>query len=160
MTAPELPENALDDARRLIHAELRATLEAVGWTADRADLYPLLTPRVPSGWVDAATLSQQGVGLVATFPVGFAIDGNEAEQVKRLDAILAILWTRLEAVKVPAGLRLTAGSTLQVMTAGPAEFEIGGGPTTRSLALTVQVPLSPRTFCPTALTAPTGEPTP
>lgn len=156
---PDLPPNALDDARKLLHAELAATMVAVGWNADRADAYPPATVRVPGAWVDVPTLSAQGAGLLATFPLGFAVDGSERAQVTRLDALLAILWTRLEAVRIPEGTRLAAGSVLQVMTAGPEQLDIGG-PSTRSIALAVQVPISTRTFCPTALTDPTGDPTP
>lgn len=155
---PVLPDNAIDDARKLLHAELLATFAAVGWSAERALEYPPITPPTPGAWVDVPTLSAQGAGLVATFPIGVAVDGNERSQVARLDGLLAILWTRLEAVKIPEGLRLVAGSTLQVMTAGPEQLEIGGGPTVRSIALVAQVPVSVRTLCPTALTAPTGDP--
>ena len=156
---PELPENALDQARQLLHAELETTLERVSWSKERADLYPPATPHVPGAWVDVPTLSRQGNGLVATFPLGFAVDGTARAQVQRLDALIAILWQRLEAAKIPTGLLLPAGSTLDVMTAGPEQIDVGG-PTTRGLALTVQVPIGPRTLCPTALTAPeTGDPT-
>lgn len=154
-SVPELPDNALADARALLHAELVEVFRSVGWSTERALEYPVITPPVPGAWVDVPTLSAQGAGLVATFPLGFAVDGNERAQVARLDGLLAILWTRLERVKIPEGLRLAAGSTLQVMTAGPEAFDIGGGPTVRSIALTVQVPLSPRTLCPTALTTET-----
>jgi hypothetical protein len=155
---PALPPNAVDDARKLLHAELVGTFVTVGWSTEgRALAYPPITPPTPGGWVDVPTLSAQGAGLVLTFPIGVAVDGNERSQVERLDALLAILWQRLEAVKIPGGLRLTEGSTLQVMTAGPEPLEIGGGPTVRSVALVAQVPVSPRTLCPTALT---GENTP
>lgn len=156
---PNLPANALDDARTLLHGEIAATFVAVGWSAERVDRYPLLTPLTPGGWVDAATLSAQGAGLVATFPIVLTVDGNDRTQVKRLDALLAIAWQRLEALKIPAELRLQEGSTVQPMTAGPEQLDIGG-PTLRSLTLVVQVPISPRTLCPTALTTPTGEPAP
>lgn len=158
---PDLPGNALDDARTLLHAELLATFGRVGWSTDgRVHEYPVINPATPGAWVDVPTLSAQGRGLVATFPLGVVVDGNERAQVARLDALLAILWERLEAVRIPDDSpRLAAGSTLQVMTAGPEPFDIGGGPTTRSTALVVQVPLSPRSLCPTALTDP-GDPTP
>jgi len=149
---PELPPNALDDARKLLHGVLGLALERVGWTKARADLYPLATPKVPGAWVDVPTLSAQGQGLVATFLLGIAVDGAEQVQVKTLDALIAVLWELLEAVKIPNDSpRLAAGSTLQVMTAGPEPLDLGG-PTTRSLALTVQVPIGPRTLCPIALT--------
>lgn len=154
---PVLPDNALADARRLLHAELVATFVAVGWSAERAFEYPPVTPPTPGAWVDVPTLSAQGAGLVATFPIGVAVDGNERSQVARLDGLLAILWSRLEAVKIPEGLRLSQGSTVQVMTAGPEQLEIGGGAAVRSLALVAQVPVSPRTLCPQALTAPIGD---
>jgi hypothetical protein len=156
---PELPANALDDARALLHPELVATFAAVGWAgfAERLNPYPTPTPQVPGGWIDAATLSRQGNGLLATFPIVFTVDSNEREQIRRLDGLLAILWQRLEAVKIPHGLRLVEGSTLDVMTAGPEQLDIGG-PSVRSVTLVVQVPISPRTLCPTALTSPTGEP--
>jgi len=148
----ELPANALDDARKLLHGVLVLAFERVGWTTARAELYPLATPKVPGAWVDVPTLSAQGQGLVATFLLGIAVDGAEQAQVRRLDALMAVLWELLEAVKIPQGSpRLAAGSTLQVMTVGPELLDIGG-PTTRSLALTVQVPIGPRTLCPTALT--------
>lgn len=153
---PELPANALDDARGILHGVLAATFADVGWAVERVDRYPLLTPLTPGGWVDAATLSAQGAGLVATFPLVFAVDGSDRTQVERLDALLAIVWSRLEAVKIPAGLRLQAGSTVQPMTAGPQQLDIGG-PSVRSITLVVQVPISPRTLCPTALTDTTGE---
>jgi len=156
---PELPANALADARTLLHAELAATFVDVGWSAERVDPYPLLTPVVPGGWVDAATLSAQGAGLVATFPLVFTVDGNDRTQVERLDALLAIAWARLMAVKIPTGLRLAAGSTVSPMTAGPEQLDIGG-PSVRSITLVVQVPISPRTLCPATLTAPTGDPAP
>ena len=156
---PNLPANALDDARTLLHGVVEQTLVAVGWPKERADAYPPATVRIPGAWVDVPTLSAQGNGLVATFPIGLAVDGTDRAQVQRLDALLAILWSRLEAVRIPEGLRLQAGSTLQVMTAGPQQLDIGG-PSTRSIVLTVQVPITPRTLCPSALTNPTGDPTP
>lgn len=157
---PDLPGNALDDARTLLYAELLVTFERVGWSTEgRVHEYPVITPATPGAWVDAPTLATQGAGLVATFALGVVVDGNERSQVARLDALVAILWERLEDVKIPAGLTLTEGSTLQVATAGPEPFDIGGGPTTRSIALTVQVPVARRTLCPTALTTP-GDPQP
>jgi hypothetical protein len=154
---PELPENALDDARSLLHAELAATFTAVGWNPERVDRYPLLTPLTPGGWVDAPTLSAQGAGLVATFPIVITVDGSDRTQVRRLDALLAIVWARLLEVRIPTGLRLAAGSTVEPVTAGPEQLDIGG-PSTRSITLVVRVPIGPRTLCPTALTSPTGEP--
>ena len=156
---PDLPANALDDARSILHAELAATFTAVGWNAERIDRYPLLTPLTPGGWIDAPTLSAQGAGLVATFPVVFTVDGNDRTQVQRLDALLSIVWSRLMTVKIPGGLRLPAGSAVQPMTAGPEQLDIGG-PSVRSVTLVVQVPISPRTLCPTALTSPNGDTAP
>jgi hypothetical protein len=155
--APQLPPNALNEARELLHEVLVGVVTAVGWSKGRADAYPPATVKVPSSWVDAPTLSAQGNGLVATFPIGLAVDGTERAQVERLDAFIAMLWTRLEAVRIPDTAELLPkGSTLQVMTAGPEQLDVGG-PSTRALALTVQVPIGPRTLCPTALT---GDPTP
>ncbi|MEF3088054.1 hypothetical protein, partial [Bacillus altitudinis] len=87
-----------------------------------------------------ATISAQGAGLVATFPLVLAVDGNDRTQVERLDALLAVAWERASAVKIPAGLRLQEGSTLQPMTAGPEPLDIGG-PSVRSLTFVVQVPI-------------------
>lgn len=148
---PELPENALEDARALVHGAVAAAFTAIGWNAERVDRYPLLTPLSPGGWVDSPTLSTSGAGLVATFPVVFTVDGNDRTQVRRLDALLAVVWSRLLAVKVPANLRLTEGSTLEPLTAGPEQLDIGG-PSTRSITLVVRVPIGARTLCPTALT--------
>lgn len=153
---PDLPANALDDARTILHAELAATFTAVGWSPERVDRYPLLTPLTPGGWIDAPTLSAQGAGLVATFPIVFTVDGNDRTQVQRLDALLSIVWSRLLAVKIPAGLRLAAGSTVEPVTAGPEQLDIGTA-STRSITLVARVPISPRTLCPTALTDSTGE---
>lgn len=156
---PELPLNALDDARTLVHGAVAAAFTEIGWNAERVDRYPLLTPLTPGGWVDAPTLSAQGAGLVATFPVVFTVDGNDRTQVQRLDALLSLVWSRLLAVKIPAGLRLQEGSTVQPMTAGPEQLDIGG-PSVRSITLVVQVPISARTLCSIPLTAPTGDPIP
>jgi hypothetical protein len=156
---PDLPATALDDARTVLHGALAAAFTAVGWNADRVDRYPLMTPIVPGGWVDAATVSRQGAGLVATFPLVVTVDGNERTQVQRLDALVTIAWGNLTAVKIPDGLRLSTGSTVDVMTAGPEQLDIGG-PTVRSVTIVAQVSLAPRTFCPPELVTPTGEPTP
>lgn len=153
---PDLPANALDDARTILHGVLAATFTAVGWNPERIDPYPLLTPLTPGGWIDSPTLAASGAGLVATFPVVFAVDGNDRTQVQRLDALLSIVWTRLLAVRIPAGLRLAAGSTVEPVTAGPEQLDIGG-PSTRSITLVVRVPIGTRTLCPTVLTS-TGEP--
>lgn len=147
-----LPANALDDARMLLHAELAEAFEAVGWGAARADAYPPATPRAPGGWVDAATLSPQGTGLAATFPLMIAVDGTDRGQTERLDALLAILWERLHALRVPLDAdRLQRGSTLTLLTAGPDDVDLGGV-NVRALSFAVQVPIAPRTLCPTALT--------
>src|SRR4051812_40956995 len=79
---PDLPANALDDARAILHGVLAATFADVGWAVERVDRYPLLTPLTPGAWVDAATLSVQGAGLVATFPLVFAVDGSDRTQIE------------------------------------------------------------------------------
>jgi hypothetical protein len=151
MTEP-MPANALDDLRTLLHGELEATLARVGW-GGRADAYPPATIRTPGAWVDVATVSSQGQGAIATFPLVLAVDGTDADQVRRLDALLAIVWERLLALKVPADApRLPRGALLQLLTGGPDDLDLGGI-NTRALSITVQCPIAPRTLCPTALTA-------
>lgn len=154
MTEPlELPANALGDARTLLHGALAATFTRLGWTAEgRVQLYPQLTPVTPGAWVDAATLSVQGAGLTATFPLIVTVDGTDREQVRRLDAVTAVCWELLEAITLPNG------SVLQMLTAGPDQIDLGG-PSVRAVTFAVQVPIGPRTLCPTALTE-SGEPTP
>jgi hypothetical protein len=162
MSAPlELPANALADARALLLGELVAVFARVGWEPERARELPLLPVPVPGGWVDVPTVSTQGQGTVATFPIIVAVDGAHAEQVKRLDAITAALWERLYAFRIPDDApRLPRGSTLQLLTAGLDDLDLGSA-NARAVTLTVQIPLAPRTLCPTALTEPdTGEPTP
>jgi hypothetical protein len=154
----ELPANALDDARRLLHAELVEVFARVGWQAERVDLYPPAPVRVPSGWVDVATLSTQGQGAVATFPLIVAVDGTVRGQVERLDAITSALWERLFALTIPQDApRLPRGSTLQLLTAGLDDLDLGVA-SARAVTLTVQVPIAPRTMCPTALTEPETSP--
>jgi hypothetical protein len=147
-----LPANALDDARTLLHGVLADVFELIGWGRDRADRYPPPTIRTPCGWVDAATLSPAGNGLAATFPIMIAVDGTDRGQVTRLDALLAVTWERLYALKIPQDAeRLARGSTLTLLTAGPDDVDLGGV-NTRALSFAVQVPIAPRTLCPTALT--------
>lgn len=163
MTEPmPMPDNALDDVRVILHAELEATLARVGW-AGRADKYPPSAIRTPGAWVDAATVSTQGNGTIATFPLVIGVDGTDRDQVRRLDALLAIVWERLEAVTVPQGhARLVAGTRLAVLTGGPDDLDLGIA-NARALSITVQCPIRPRTLCPTALTAsdePSGDTAP
>jgi hypothetical protein len=151
MTEP-MPGNALDDLRTLVHGALEATLDRVGW-GGRADRYPPATIRTPAAWIDAATVSTQGQGVVATLPVVIGVDGTDADQVRRLDALLAIAWELLTAVVVPTDSpRLPPGSRLDLLTGGPDDLDLGGV-NTRALSITVQCPIRPRTLCPTALTA-------
>jgi hypothetical protein len=160
MTEPPegLPPNALDDARTLLHGVLADAFDAIGWGAARADRYPPSPIRAPGGWVDAATLSPAGQGLAATFPLMIAVDGTDRGQVTRLDALLAIVWERLTALRVPLDSeRLQRGSTLTLLTAGPDDVDLGGV-NTRALSFAVQVPIAPRTLCPTALTEGTPAP--
>ena len=154
MTEPHpLPDNALDDLRKLLHPVLEATLERVGW-GGRGDAYPPATIRTPGAWIDAATLSTQGQGATATFPLVFAVDGTDRDQVRRLDALTAIAWELLDALKVPDDSpRLPPGSRLSLLTAGPDDLDLGGV-NNRALTITVQLPIARRTFCPSALTAP------
>lgn len=148
-----LPANALGELRALVHAELVETFVRVGWGAERAELYPPATIRTPGAWVDAATVSTQGQGTVATLPVVIAVDGTDAGQVRRLDALTAIVWERLEAVKVPNDSELLPrGSLLSLLTGGPDDLDLGGL-NTRAVSITVQCPIRPRTLCPSALTA-------
>lgn len=152
MTEPvPMPDNALDDVRELLHAELEATCARVGWPG-RASKFPPERIVVPGAWVDVPTVSTQGQGAIATFPLVFGVDGIDRDQVRRLDALIAILWERLDAFKVPADApRLPPGARLQLLTAGPDDLDLGGV-STRALSMTVQIPIRPRTFCPTALT--------
>jgi hypothetical protein len=148
----ELPANALDDARQLLHAELVAAFARVGWESERVHALPLLPAPVPGGWVDLPTVSTQGAGVVATFPLVIAVDGARAEQIRRLDALTAIVWERLRAVTIPTDApRLSRGSTLQLLTAGLDDLDLGTA-NARAVTVTVQVPIAPRTLCPTALT--------
>lgn len=155
MSAPTpMPANALDDARALLHAELVAAFARVGFEPERVDLYPPAPVRIPSAWVDLPTLSSQGAGLVATFPLIVAVDGTVREQVRRLDALTAIVWERLRALTIPSDApRLARGSTLQLLTAGLDDLDLGSA-NARAVTVTVQVPIAPRTLCPTALTEP------
>lgn len=148
---PELPPNALDDARKLLHEAVAGAFADIGWNRERVDPYPLLTPTTPGGWVDSPTLSAQGAGLVATFPIVFTVDGSERTQIVRLDALLALVWARLLALKIPTGLRLPEGSTVEPVTAGPEQLDIGTA-STRSITLVVRVPIAARTLCPPVLT--------
>lgn len=153
-----LPANALDDARTLLHTVLADAFELVGWGRDRADRYPPSPIRAPGGWVDAATLSPAGQGLAAMFPLMIAVDGTDRGQVVRLDALLAVLWERLAALRVPTDSeRLQRGSMLTLLTAGPDDVDLGGV-NTRALSFAVQVPIAPRTLCPTVLTERTPAP--
>jgi hypothetical protein len=142
---PDIPANLLADARDVLHGVLEATFTRAGFPG-RAEKYPPPTIRVPGGWVDAPTLSEQGQGLVATFPLIVGVDGTDAKQVERLDAILAVVWELLDRAK------LGNGSALSPLTAGPDDLDLGG-PTARALTITAQVPIAPRTLCPTALTS-------
>lgn len=143
---PELPPNALAEARDLLHAQLVATFERVGWSPERARRLPLFPVVVPGGWVDAATVSRQGHGIVATFPLILAVDGTDEKQVERLDALTAILWELLYAAKF-------RGAAVDVLTAGLDDLDLGAGVNTRAVTVTAQVPLAVRTLCPTALTS-------
>lgn len=147
MTEPApLPANALDTARGLLHGALAAAFDRIGWTSEgRVQRYPQITPVTPGAWVDAATVSVQGAGITATFPLIVVVDGTDREQVRRIDAVTAVAWELLEAV------RLANGSTLQMLNASPVQIDVGG-PNLRSVAISVQVPIGPRTLCPTALT--------
>jgi hypothetical protein len=153
MSAPlELPANALDDARVLLHAELVEAFARIGWEHERTEVYPRIPVVIPGGWVDLPTVSSQGAGLVATFPIIVAVDGAQHEQVRRLDALTAVLLERLRALKIPLDApRLPRGSTLQILTAGLDDLDLGNA-NARAVTVTVQVPIAPRTLCPTALT--------
>jgi hypothetical protein len=146
MTSPtEPPPNALDDARTLLHAALERVFGVVGWSKERASKYPSLTVVTPGGWVDAATVSRQGHGVIATFPIVIAVDGNDRGQVARIDAVTAAGWELFTATTMPNG------SLVELLTAGPDDIDIGG-PTTRAVTFSAQITLAARTLCPEALT--------
>ena len=146
MTDPTTPPaNALAEARELLHAALVRVFEAVGWSPERATAYPSLTINTPGGWVDAPTLSKQGHGLVATFPIVVAVDGNDRGQVARVDAVIAAGWEALE------NTRAANGAVVDVLTAGPDDIDIGG-PTTRAVTFSAQIAVAARTLCPEMLT--------
>lgn len=158
MTSPiEPPDNAIADARELLHAALEQAFVRCGWSRERAEAYSPATIRTPGGWVDAATLSRQGHGLIATFPIVVAVDGTERGQLKQLDAVQAAAWELLSAV------RTENGSLVDLLSAGPDDVDLGGF-TTRGVVFSAQVAIGARTLCPSALTAsddtPTGDTAP
>lgn len=158
MTTPtEPPSNAIADAREALHGALVKAFERCGWSPERAQPYSPATIAAPMGWVDAATVSRQGHGLIATFPVVVAVDGTDRGQLKRLDAVQAATWELLTATRLPNG------SLVDLLTAGPDDVDLGGF-TTRAVVFTAQVSIAARTLCPSALTAsddtPTGDTAP
>lgn len=155
-TAENIPGNALADARELLHAALVDLFVGVGWSPERADAYPPATIRTPGAWVDAPTLSPQGHGLVATFPIVVGVDGTDRGQLKRLDAVIAAGWQALERVTLPNG------AVARLVTVGPDDLDLGTI-TGRAVVFSVALDLTARTLCPEPLTRSNdtpGEPAP
>lgn len=153
MTSPTTPpSNAIADARAVLHAALVAAFRRCGWSPERAEAYPPATIRTPGGWVDAATVSRQGHGVIASFPIVVAVDGTERGQLERLDAVQAAAWELLSAARLPNG------SLVDLLTAGPDDVDLGGF-TTRAVVFSAQVSIAARTLCPSALTASDDTPT-
>jgi hypothetical protein len=142
----EPPANAVAEAREVLHAVLVATFARCGWSRERATAYfpGSITP--PCGWIDAATVSRQGAGVIATFPIVLAVDGTDRGQLRRLDAAQAAGWELLSAARLPNG------SLIDLLTVGPQDIDLGGI-STRGVVFSAQVGIAARTLCPTALTA-------
>jgi len=153
MTDPiEPPGNAIAEAREVLHAALVKAFARCGWSPERAEPYSPATIRTPGGWVDAATVSRQGHGMIATFPIVVSVDGTDRGQLKRLDAVQAAGWELLSAARLPNG------SLVDLLAAGPDDVDLGGF-TTRAVVFSAQVTIAARTLCPSALTASDDTPT-
>lgn len=149
---PEHPPTVLDDARTALFEALGRVWVALGWPAERADKYPPTTVRAPAAWVDVPVMHQApteaGQTFAATYPVVFAVDGGEQQQVEQLDGLLAYGWQELAAVKIgPPGSQ----RAVIVQTFGPEDVDTGGT-AVRGLVARVQIPLQTRTLCQQKLT--------
>jgi hypothetical protein len=159
MTDPQItePGNALHDARDLLHAagaqlltELGELLPGSGFHPEHMLRWPVDSPPVPGGWVDVPNLNpitdRNGArAVVATFPVLFPISGDDRAQVQMQDLILSRGWDLLDA-----------GQRTTVLTAGPADIDVGNA-VLRGVVFSVQVRLLVRTLCPQRITS--DEPT-
>jgi hypothetical protein len=157
---PERPPTALDDARAALFEAVQRIWVALGWPAERAEQWPPTTVRAPAAWVDVPVMhqapTQAGATFAATFPVVFAVDGGEQQQVELMDRLLAYGWQELDAVRIgPAG----GQRAVIVQTFGPEDVDTGGA-LVRGLVARVQVPLQTRTLCRQKLAQDDGEGTP
>ncbi len=153
MTEPE--PDRLTASRHALHVALRemfdqlAAAEAgdpdtvAGWHADRAHLHLPRQVVTPAGWVEVPTVHQSpdaaSRAQSATFPVFVALDGDDVAQAQAQDAVLAMGWDKLSAVKVN-------GTRVTVQTAGPGEID-AGGTVHRGIVFSVQVGLMRSTWC-------------
>lgn len=146
--APE-PGNRLHDARDLLHGVVAGVLGQLGWDAERAHRWPPRQTVAPCGWVDVPTVGTvtdgNTTGVAATFPVLFAINGDDQAQVQQQDQLLSYGWDTLNDAS-------TGAQRVRVLTAGPADIDVGGA-VLRGVVFSVQVRLLVRTLCPTTLTS-------
>jgi hypothetical protein len=160
MTDPQLhePENALHDARGLLHAagvqlleDLDTVLPGKGFTGDRMDRWPPRQAVAPCGWVDVPAITRVveasgAQAVVATFPLLFPVDGDDQAQVQLQDMLMSRGWDLFAAVKLTRDDGQPAGSST-VQSVGPADIDVGGS-VLRGVVFSVQVRLLVRTLCP------------
>lgn len=151
MTAPIDSPTKLDQLRAELRGALVKTMEAVGWPAERVHLFPPRQTVTPTAWVDVPTLAQTNMGgapgIAATFPVCIAVDGLAADQVAKLDQVMARGVDNLLGV-----------GDLTLLTAGPDWIDLTGmGAPTRALVFQVQRVVLLRTLC-TGTITPSNDP--
>jgi hypothetical protein len=132
----------LTDTRTALHAALEDVMVAAGWDEKRAHAHVPRQVVTPAGWVEVPTINPQAgdrPGVVATFAVFVALDGEDQAQAQAQDVILAAGWDAFTEVKVD-------GFLASIITAGPGEVDVGGT-TQRGVVFSVQIKLAVRTLC-------------
>jgi len=128
--------SAVADARTEIVDAILASADVL--PAWRVHKYPPANVAAPCVWVDVPALSRTELYVEASFPVVLVVDGTDQAQVRQLDDVVAALW---DAVNMTDGM--------EAADATPVMRDVGG-PTLRTVQLTVTYALNFGALCPEA----------